>query len=80
MTGSIAASGNIMSLIDNGACNTTVIPNDYCFFMLFDSCNSLTKGPLLPAKVLKPYCYKYLFFYCTGLTTPSELPAEILAV
>jgi len=31
MTGSISASGNIMSLIDNGACTTTAIPNVGCF-------------------------------------------------
>jgi len=34
MTGSIAASGNIMSLVDK-TCASTTIPNEYCFGGLF---------------------------------------------
>jgi len=66
-TGSIMASGNIMSLIDNGACNTLVMPCSHCFFGLFTSCTSLITPPELPATTLTYYCYAYMFYGCTSL-------------
>ena len=48
MTGSIAARGNIMSIIDDGVCTKTTIPANYCFYSLFLGCDSLTKAPALP--------------------------------
>ena len=80
MTGSIAANGNIMSIIDNGACTTTTIPATYCFYDLFHNCTSLTTAPALPATVMKDHCYRALFSGCTSLTTAPALPATTLAV
>ena len=51
MTGRIAASGSVMSLID-GEGKTTVIPNTRCFQALFHGCGALTKAPELPAIVI----------------------------
>ena len=78
MTGKIAASGNVMSLIDN-TCEATTIPNEYCFAKLFEGCTSLTSAPKLPATTLKGDCYYCMFIDCTNLTTPPVLPATTLA-
>ena len=79
MTGSIAASGNIMSIIDDGACTTTTITTNYCFYGMFYDCTSLTTAPELPATTLKIYCYSKMFYNCVSLTTAPELPATTLA-
>ena len=79
MTGSIAASGNLMSIIDDGACTTTTIPADYCFCGMFYNCTSLTTAPALPATTLKERCYGIMFKGCTSLTTAPELPATTLS-
>ena len=78
MTGKIAASGNIMSLIDP-TCEETEIPCEDCFVELFHSCSSLTAAPALPATSLKKNCYGSMFMECTSLTTAPELPAMNLA-
>ena len=78
MTGKIAASGNVMSLIDN-TCEATTIPGTYCFAKLFEGCTSLTSAPRLPATTLKGDCYWCMFLGCTNLTTPPVLPATTLA-
>ena len=75
--GSVAADGNIMSLIDRYA-ETTTIPGAYCFAHLFESCTGLTTAPQLPATTLKPYCYASMFSGCTGLTSAPALPATTL--
>ena len=75
--GSVAADGNIMSLIDRYAATTT-IPGAYCFAHLFESCTGLTTAPQLPATTLKPYCYASMFSGCTGLTAAPALPATTL--
>ena len=75
--GSVAADGNIMSLIDKYG-ETTAIPSAYCFAHLFESCTGLTTAPQLPATTLKPYCYASMFSGCTGLTAAPELPATTL--
>ena len=78
MTGSIAASGSVMSLID-GKGENKVIPNDYCFCKLFERCASLTQAPELPATGLTTNCYSHMFYGCTGLTQAPALPALRLA-
>ncbi|MBR6112655.1 MAG: leucine-rich repeat protein, partial [Paludibacteraceae bacterium] len=78
MTGKIAASGSVMSLID-GTGETLVVPADYCFYSLFKGCTSLTQAPELPATTLANYCYQYMFEGCTSLTQAPELPATTLA-
>ena len=74
----VSCSGNIMSLIDYESVPDT-IPNDYCFYKLFDRCPSLTTAPELPAKTLKEWCYGRMFEGCTSLTSAPELPATRLA-
>ena len=78
MTGKIAASGSVMSLID-GTGETLVVPADYCFHSLFSGCTSLTQAPELPATTLADDCYSYMFSGCTSLTQAPELPATTLA-
>ncbi|MBO4530832.1 MAG: leucine-rich repeat protein [Paludibacteraceae bacterium] len=78
MTGTIAASGSVMSLID-GVGETTVIPNENCFYKLFENCSSLIQAPELPATDLKESCYEHMFSKCTSLSKAPELPAITLA-
>ena len=78
MTGKIAASGSVMSLID-GTGETLVVPADYCFYSLFEGCTNLTQAPELPATTLANDCYAYMFSGCTSLTQAPELPATTLA-
>ena len=78
MAGSIAASGNVMSLVDQ-SCQTTTIPCDFCFSNLFNGCTSLTSAPTLPATTLTTYCYSMMFLNCHSLTTAPALPATTLA-
>ena len=78
MTGRIAASGSVMSLIDNVG-ESVVIPNECCFNGLFEECTSLTKAPKLPATTLASRCYDFMFYGCTSLTKAPKLPATTLA-
>lgn len=80
MTGSIAASGNVMSLLQhNGFSVVTAIPSTYCFYKLFYNCTSLVSAPELPAVTLTQYCYDFMFAGCTSLINAPELPATSLA-
>ena len=74
MTGSIAASGNIMSLL-----NFSDILTVFAFYYLFAQCSSLTTAPALPATTLAQFCYSGMFNGCTSLTTAPALPATTLA-
>ena len=77
MTGSIAAYGNILSLV-----NFNRILEDYAFVYLFYNCTSLTDATYvkLPSTTLTEYCYAGMFQGCTSLTDgPRELPATTLA-
>ena len=80
--GKIAASGNIMTLIDKYG-KSTEIPCDYCFLDLFGNShynnNVLTSLPDLPATTLKKYCYSEMFCDYEGLFPSIELPATTLA-
>lgn len=78
MTGSIAASGSVMSLID-GIGESVVIPSQCCFYRLFINCSSLTQAPELPATTLTFKCYFDMFWGCSNLTKAPALPATILA-
>ena len=68
-----------MSLIDDGACTTTVIPSDNCFYEFFLDCSNLITAPELPATTLKYGCYFSMFMQCTNLISAPELPATTLA-
>ena len=76
--GTVAASGNVMSLIDP-TCQATTIPCNYCFSRLFYNCTGLTTAPALPATTLTASCYYQMFYKCTSLTAAPELPATTLA-
>ena len=71
-------SGNIMSLID-GVGATLEIPNNYCFYYLFEYSKIKTVSPdFLPATTLKNGCYGYMFYGCSSLTQAPELPVTTL--
>ena len=72
--GKIAASGNIMSLLNF----TPVLPN-YAFLGLFIECTSLVSAPELPATTLAEGCYYGMFLGCSSLVSAPELPATTLA-
>ena len=74
MTGSIAASGNVMSLL-----NFTETMSAYGFMFLFYDCASLTQAPALPATTLSVSCYSSMFYNCTSLTQAPALPATTLS-
>lgn len=76
MTGKIAASGSVMSLIDEVGESTDMAGNN--FKSLFNSCTSLTTAPELPATTLTSNCYFNMFYGCSNLTTAPELPATTL--
>ena len=78
LSGLVAASGSIQSLID-GDSETFVIQTPYCFRYLFRGCASLTAAPELPAETLADSCYSAMFYQCISLTTAPTLPAETLA-
>ena len=71
MSGKIAASGNIMSLLDK-TCQSTTISNTYCYRYMFYNCTSLTTAPALPATTLADYCYGNMFYDCTSLKVYSD--------
>ena len=75
MTGLIAASGNLMSIVD-GETETFTAKK---FQSLFQGCTSLTTAPALPATTLVNSCYNSMFSGCTSLTTAPALPATTLA-
>ena len=52
---------------------------DWCYYMMFYGCTSLTTAPELPATKLADGCYTSMFTGCTSLTTAPELPATTLA-
>ena len=62
MTGSIAASGNLMSML-NGRADCP----SYCFVRLFKDCVSLVQAPSLPSSTLGIYSYSTLFGGCSAL-------------
>ena len=79
MTGKIAASGSVTSLIDeNGGDPNVTLPND-CFAHMFQDCTSLTQAPELPATTLSFICYVFMFQNCTSLTQVPKLPATTLS-
>lgn len=78
MTGKIAASGNIMTLLSK---DTSTMPTmgEYCFSYLFYGLPSLTSCPELPATELSNGCYMGMFCECSSLIHPPELPATVMA-
>ena len=75
--GSVAASGDITSLLNGVGGNAAV--GVCCYKNMFAGCTGLTQAPALPATTLAQSCYEFLFQNCTGLTAPPSLPATTLA-
>ena len=79
-SGSVTASGNIMSLVDRTARSTT-IPNVGCFAGLFTGFSRLLINNLLfPATTLTNYCYYQMFSGCSSITSAPELPATVVPI
>ena len=80
MSGMIAASGNVMSLLypDDFERRDSLLA-DGCFGALFMGCSALTSAPELPATSLTASCYFGMFGYCSNLVSAPELPATSLA-
>ena len=74
MSGKIAASGNIQSML-----NYLTFCTPYCYTNMFARCDSLITAPELPATNLASFCYYHMFSRCTSLTTAPELPAPNVA-
>ena len=76
MTGTLSASGNVDTLLDErGAITLT----SFCYAKLFMGCTSLTTAPALPSTTLAQSCYASMFNGCTSLTSAPALPATTLA-
>ena len=78
-SGKMAASGNIMFLMDKTGELKDLSSKDYCYFHMFQNCTSLTKAPVFPATTLASNCYNGMFYGCTSLTQAPALPAMTLA-
>ena len=79
MTGKIAASGNINTLLKADGSVLDLTGRNYCYNRMFYNCSSLTQAPSLPATTLANNCYGNMFSYCKSLTQVPELPAMTLA-
>ena len=82
MTGKIAASGDVTTLINKNGTLDLTLAGSGCFERLFNFCTSLTKVPNLPATTLTYRCYYLMFSDCSGITSLPEdlLPAIDMAV
>jgi hypothetical protein len=75
MTGKIAASGNIQSMLNySNSCTPS------CYRYMFYNCINLTTAPELPATNLANSCYSDMFRDCKNLIKTPELPATNLAI
>ena len=52
---------------------------EWCYYRMFQNCESLVTVPVLPSTTLASYCYSYMFYGCKSLTTAPILPATTLA-
>ena len=77
INGSIAASGDVTSLINEVGGDVVMHNSD--LRGMFNGCTGLTAAPTLPAITLADSCYSSMFYGCTGLTTAPALPATTLA-
>lgn len=78
MTGQVAASGDVTSLVDKTMSTRSV--SAFAYHWLFYNCTSLISAPKLPATTLNSYCYCRMFEGCTNLiSAPDTLPAMTLA-
>lgn len=74
LEGKIAASGNVMSLLDKDFVGLKEIRGDWAFTALFSYNPALVSAPLLPATKLSAHCY-HSMFTDSGIEKMPELPA-----
>ena len=87
ITGRVAASGNINSLLSSDEAvykniydySAFEIANSHTFYKLFYNCTALIQAPELPTTTLTEWCYYNMFMDCTSLTQAPELPSTNLA-
>lgn len=77
MTGSIASSGNIQTLLSQKGDRKDVTEN--CYYFMFFGCDCLISAPALPATTLAMKCYNGMFQNCYALTEAPALPATTLS-
>lgn len=77
LSGRLAASGNVNSLLKEDTSTVTLSNYSYCY--LFKNCSALVSAPEFPADVLASYCYYYAFSGCTSLVDAPRLPSKQLA-
>ena len=82
MTGKIAASGNIQTIVDgdNPTLTAKTMPFFNDSFLTEEPSDVLTTAPALPATTLTNSCYADMFNGCTSLTAAPALPATTLAI
>ena len=82
MSGKIAASGNVNSLLEEDeqtARTMSLTGKQFCYYLMFYNCESLTQAPEFPAIELAANCYENMFYNCKSLIQAPELPATTLA-
>ena len=77
MTGKIAASGEIDTLLNETGINAVL--GTGCYMKLFSNCKSMTTAPELPNSKMAPSCYYIMFESCSTITVAPELPSTELA-
>ena len=82
MTGKIAASGNVNTLLNpDPNADVSLEGKGFCYYGLFSGCTSLTRAPELPSTTLGDNCYLEMFKNCTSLkSAPQILPATNLTM
>lgn len=78
MWGGIEAWHNAYSMISPSFTDTSASVGRYGMYILFHSCEVLTKAPLL-LNALAEHCYDGLFYDCPALKQAPSLPATTLA-
>ena len=81
MTGKIAASGNLNTLLKADGSVLDLSIDSSSFNNLFMYCHALVDASelLLPATTLSYGCYNMMFYGCSSLTQAPKLPATTLA-
>ena len=69
--GKIAASGNIMFLMDKTGELKDLSGKARCYWKTFYNCTALTQAPLLPATTLEYGCYVDMFLGCINIPEPK---------
>lgn len=77
MTGSISASGDITSLVNETGGDVALTSHQFQY--TFYNCSVLTNPPKLPSTTIAAYCYNNMFNGCENLTECPDLPSTTLA-